>query len=279
MLQILHSPLIKFVLYLLFVGGAVTYLTKNNLDEKSRYILIFVLILPYLFMDQMYNYTEVSTNYQNNRQNLNNTVSVVKLNQTIETTDNMNNVHNIENIENINITYEEEIKKQELAKQELAKQELAKQELIKKELENKLKITKNMIENFDNQTINNIQKKETFEPNESNQTNDLSQIITMLQKIQTLQSNMNNSSPSPPNTLEPLGQNGDGFTNAWDQDYTILNTNKWAPSLNPPPVCKAEKTCPVCPSITSGYPLSLKEYDSSRKITPPIIADIAAMNL
>jgi ribosome-binding protein aMBF1 (putative translation factor) len=269
MLQILQSPLIKFVLYLLFVGGAVTYLTKNNLDEKSRYILIFVLILPYLFMDQMYNYTEVSTNYENNKQTVNNTVSVVRLNQK---TENMNNAHNIENIENINITYEEEIKKQELAKQELAK----------KELEKKLQITKNMIENFENQTVNNVQRKEKYEPTEpttTNQVNDLSQIISMLQKIQTLQNNMNNSSSSPSNTLEPLGQNGDGFTNGWDQDYTLLNTNKWAPSLNPPPVCKAEKTCPVCPSITSGYPLSLKEYDSSRKITPPINADLASMNL
>jgi len=272
MLQI--SPLLKFVLYLLFVGGAVTYLTKNNLDEKSRYILIFVLILPYLFMDQIYNYTEVSTNYQNNKQTVNNTLSVVKLNQDTENTENMNNAYNIENI---NITYEEEIKKQELAKQELAKQEL-----LKKELENKLKITKNMIENFDNQTLHKLNIKEKYEPTQptsTNQTNDLSQIISMLQKIQTLQNNINNSIPSPSNTLEPLGQNGDGFTNSWDQDYTILNTNKWAPSLNPPPVCKAEKECPVCPSITSGYPLSLKEYDSSRKITAPINADLASMNL
>ena len=135
---------------------------------------------------------------------------------------------------------------------------------------------------FHYENLHKLNTKETFDPTEvtsTNQTNDLSQIISMLQKIQTLQNNMINSSPSPPNTLEPLGQNGDGFTNSWDQDYTILNTHKWAPSLNPPPVCKAEKECPVCPSITSGYPLSLKEYDSSIKITAPINADLASMNL
>ena len=268
MLQI--SPLLKFVLYLLFVGSSVTYLTKNNLDEKSRYILIFVLILPYLFMDQIYNYTEVITFTEKNIKNTENTENTdsAESAEKVKNVVKIDNTKNIENLENINVTYEEEIKKQELAKKELVRRELA-----KKELENKLKITKNMIENFDNQPT------QPTQPTQSNQINDLSQIITMLQKIQNLQNNINNSSPSSPNTLEPLGQNGDGFTNGWDQDYTILNTNKWAPSLNPPPVCKAEKECPVCPSITSGYPLSLKEYDSSRKITAPINADTASMNL
>jgi hypothetical protein len=78
--------------------------------------------------------------------------------------------------------------------------------------------------------------------------------------------------------LKPLGENGNGFTNEWDHDYILLNTDKWAPALNPPPVCKAEKTCPVCPSLTTGYPLMLRDFDSTRRITAPINADIVSMN-
>jgi hypothetical protein len=58
----------------------------------------------------------------------------------------------------------------------------------------------------------------------------------------------------------------------------LLNTYKWGPSLNPPPVCVTDKKCPVCPSLTSGYPLSLKDFDSSRKVTSGISANTPAMN-
>jgi len=273
MLQI--SPLLKFIIYLLFVGGAVTYLTKNNLDEKSRYILICVLILPYIFMDQMYNYTEVSTfseyTKQTNQDIKQDTLENTKQNVISNIDSTMKVQQNVENIENINVTYEEEMKKQQLIKK-----------------------TKNVIENFDNQmnNQNNNQNNNQMNNQNNNQNNkqnnnqnnnklvkketyssdDISQIITMLQNMQNNQMGDSNAS------LQPLGQNGDGYTNSWDQDYVILNTNKWAPSLNPPPVCKAEKECPVCPSITSGYPLSLKEFDSTRRITPPINADIQSMN-
>ena len=79
-------------------------------------------------------------------------------------------------------------------------------------------------------------------------------------------------------SLKPLGKNGNGFTNEWDHNYILLNTDKWAPSLKPPPVCKTEKKCPVCPNLTSGYPLMLRDFDSSRRITAPINANIKSMN-
>jgi len=33
--------------------------------------------------------------------------------------------------------------------------------------------------------------------------------------------------------------------------------------------CKVEKQCPVCPSLTKGYPVRVKEFDLARKILPP----------
>ena len=44
------SPFLSFLLYCLFVSFTVYYLTKDKLDEKSRYMLIAVLILPYILL-------------------------------------------------------------------------------------------------------------------------------------------------------------------------------------------------------------------------------------
>jgi hypothetical protein len=77
---------------------------------------------------------------------------------------------------------------------------------------------------------------------------------------------------------QPLGENGDNLTNKWDHDYLLLDTKKWAPTMKPAPVCKTEKVCPVCPSLTTGNSISLKDFDLSRRITPPINADLTQMN-
>ena len=56
------SPLLKFALYFVFTFICVYYLTRDRLDEKSRYILVALLIVPYLFMEQINNYENVPTN-------------------------------------------------------------------------------------------------------------------------------------------------------------------------------------------------------------------------
>ena len=59
------SPFLTFLLYCMFVGFSVYYLTKDNLDEKSRYILIGVLILPYIFMDQISHFSNSDSTNEN----------------------------------------------------------------------------------------------------------------------------------------------------------------------------------------------------------------------
>ena len=64
---------------------------------------------------------------------------------------------------------------------------------------------------------------------------------------------------------------GDGLQD-WTNDYVILNTDRWAPAFNHRPVCKTEKSCPVCPNMTSGYAkqyTTLKDFNSSRRIMAP----------
>lgn len=60
---------------------------------------------------------------------------------------------------------------------------------------------------------------------------------------------------------------GNGLGN-WDTSDTMLNTDKWTVPIQRPPVCKSEKVCPVCPITPIGYPLNLKEWDTSRRFTP-----------
>jgi len=59
---------------------------------------------------------------------------------------------------------------------------------------------------------------------------------------------------------------GSRISNKWDNDYTLLNTDKWRVPMPRPPVCINNTPCKLCPN-DSGYPLNLKEWDNSRKIS------------
>jgi hypothetical protein len=73
-----------------------------------------------------------------------------------------------------------------------------------------------------------------------------------------------------PELLQPLGSYDNSFTNKWNQGFTYLSTDKWAPPKSQTqPICKTEKQCPICPVTTSGYPLGLMDFDNSRKILGP----------
>lgn len=67
------------------------------------------------------------------------------------------------------------------------------------------------------------------------------------------------------NTL-PIPKN----LNSEDFEYgdSFLPPDKWYPTPPHPPVCVAEKKCPVCPITTIGTPVDVKEWDQSRRITP-----------
>jgi len=57
--------------------------------------------------------------------------------------------------------------------------------------------------------------------------------------------------------------------NAFESGYSFLPPANWFPTPAYPPVCVAEKQCPVCPVYTEGTDVNLKEWNSSRRITPP----------
>jgi hypothetical protein len=235
------SPFLTFLLYCLFVSFAVYYLTKDRLDEKSRYILIGVLVLPYIFMDQFLHFS-----------NVNNNEHTLKISED----------------KNINEQYSNKI---EPPKIELAENEKVENIKIIEEIKRKEKISKE---------AKSKNKLYTLEEVQSLLNKEKSKVVEKFGSMYNgdPQTQYNDDETFEDQSLKPLGENGNGFTNEWDHDYILLNTDKWAPSLKPPPVCKTEKKCPVCPNLTTGYPLMLRDFDSSRKITAPINADIKSMN-
>lgn len=50
---------------------------------------------------------------------------------------------------------------------------------------------------------------------------------------------------------------------------SFLPPEKWYPQPPVPPVCVAEKKCPVCPVYTTGAPMDVKEWNDSRRVTQP----------
>jgi hypothetical protein len=260
--MIILSSLVKFTLYCLFIIFSVNYLTKNRLDDNSKYLIMALLIIPYLFIDTI-----------TDSLNMSNTNSE-KFSVDIQSD------KKITNENKLNISQPEIIlnKKDEVTNKNV-------EEEIKIKEENKLK--QNKVEHFEDslsdeqirKIINLIKKEKLIEKldNQPNQTG-LVPTNTIIPQVLNPGSNVSNTSLSSDPSLQPLGMNGTGFTNEWDHDYILLSTDKWAPTMKPAPVCKVEKECPVCPSLTSGYPISVREFDSSRKIMPPIAANVNAMN-
>jgi len=65
--------------------------------------------------------------------------------------------------------------------------------------------------------------------------------------------------------LLPQNQN----TGSFEYGYSFLPPEKWFPVPPFPPVCVTEKQCPVCPTLSSSDSVNLKDWDDSRRVTPP----------
>jgi len=68
----------------------------------------------------------------------------------------------------------------------------------------------------------------------------------------------------PAENYKPLG---DKSLEKWDNEFSLLNTNRWEVPMPRPPVCINTSPCKVCPDVVDGYPLNVKEWDNSRKIS------------
>ena len=104
-------------------------------------------------------------------------------------------------------------------------------------------------------------------------------IEEIIQKLETLKEKGKFKSPKdksndmkyselPSDFYIPLGSQ---ISNKWDEnnEFNILNTNKWNVPQRKPPSCVTKgkyEPCDVCP-MNSGYPAPLKDFDNSRHIS------------
>lgn len=64
----------------------------------------------------------------------------------------------------------------------------------------------------------------------------------------------------------------------YEYGYNFLPPEKWFPTPTRPPVCVTEKRSPIMPSLTNGAPVDVKEFHSSRRITPPDMINVNIIN-
>ena len=68
----------------------------------------------------------------------------------------------------------------------------------------------------------------------------------------------------PSDFYKPIG---DKIANDWDNEYAILNTNKWQVPMTRPPVFINTAPCKVCPNDASNYNIDIKQWDEARTIS------------
>ena len=69
----------------------------------------------------------------------------------------------------------------------------------------------------------------------------------------------------PSEFYSPMGGN---VSNNWDNNYTLLDTNRWQVPMPRPPVCINTAPCKVCPSESGYFPVvTTKDWDQSRKVS------------
>jgi hypothetical protein len=71
---------------------------------------------------------------------------------------------------------------------------------------------------------------------------------------------------------------GDQISTEWDNEYTLLNTDKWTVPQYRPPVCVVTNNVDPLPNNDPGYPMALKEWDNSRVISNQYINKKWAMD-
>jgi hypothetical protein len=125
-----------------------------------------------------------------------------------------------------------------------------------------------------NLLISELKDKQVINDNEINNINlklsskllSLEEIINSLEQLKNMNKDSvnNNYNELPNEFMNPIGSG----VSSWNNQYTILNTDKWTVPQMKPPVCVTSTPCPVCPlDGTNISTVSLNNWDNSNKIS------------
>lgn len=122
-------------------------------------------------------------------------------------------------------------------------------------------------------TVNVVSKSETFGGHATNiaNTKDTASNTKNIAKKETQYSKaddvINDELPYTDYNHLPMAESYK--TTDFEYGDSYLPPEKWYPTSPFPPVCVTNKRCPVCPVYTTGTPVDVKEWNASRRITPP----------
>jgi len=118
----------------------------------------------------------------------------------------------------------------------------------------------------------------TQEPYDSNYqaVGEKSQVLRTHDSLRRIEGELDDEMPYSDFNNLPVGN---GYKSRdYEYGYSFLPPEKWFPQPPRPPICVAEKRCPVCPVYTQGAPVDVKEFDASRRITQPDRINVEYIN-
>lgn len=238
MSSILTNNLAKYLLQGLIVFALFKYVPKNPMSDKDILILTVIVILCYVVLENINTFYSVAPPL----------APIQQETTTCNTTCSIDNTkHKIEGMQNTSV----EESAQEESNEEESKQEESKQEESKKNV----KTEEETNYKYDAITGTSYLYKTQKNP----------QAITVGSRAKDdVMKHETGYSYTDFNSL-PINNN----TGSFEYGYSMLPPERWYPTPPHPPVCVAEKQCPVCPVFTTGTNVELKEWDQTRRITPP----------
>lgn len=152
------------------------------------------------------------------------------------------------------------------------------------ELKNELSIksmpgSENVGSKYYNFLINDLLEKGIIDSNDVKNINTklTSKLLTMNDVITSLEQLKKDGVPKSKGKLNDFAYSelpsefyspiGDKIANQWDNDYNILDTNRWQVPMQRPPVCINSEPCKICPLESAPGTTNLKSWDTSRKVT------------
>lgn len=138
-----------------------------------------------------------------------------------------------------------------------------------------------------------IQKAEIIETKTNNDNNNTNNDKTTINEIKTLLTTVINKLNTSPdrynngvlyNEMEYSDYNhlplGDSSVNSgtFDYGYAFLPPEQWYPKQLRPPVCVTNQKQEVSPIYTIGTPIDVKEWNESRRVTPPDNINVKYIN-
>ncbi len=128
-----------------------------------------------------------------------------------------------------------------------------------------------------------IQKAEIIEKNNNNDINEIKTLLTtVINKLNSSPDRYNNGVLY--NEMEYSDYNhlplGDSSINSgtFDYGYAFLPPEQWYPKQLRPPVCVTNQKHEVSPIYTIGTPIDVKEWNESRRVSPPDNINVKYIN-